>query len=136
MRSRSLLTAAAVLAALGCSGDDGPTNPGDTGDDTSPTVTVSDNVFTPSTLSVPVNGTVTWQWSAAAEHNVTFDDVPPSPTQIAGSFARSFAAAGTYPYRCTIHVAQGMTGTITVTAGTGGTGGGGGGDTGGGGGYP
>ena len=138
MRSRFLLVIGAVLAIVGCSGDNGPTDTGNSGGNA--TVTVSDNVFTPSTVSVPVNNTVTWQWtSATVEHNVTFQGVPPSPDQIDGSFARTFTAAGTFPYVCTFHAAQGMTGTITVTAGTGGGGTGGGGDTGGGGGgdpYP
>jgi plastocyanin len=136
MRSMHLLAATAVAVALGCSGDDGPTEQGDTGDNGGNfTVTVSDNVFNPSTLSVPVNSTVTWQWSSATlVHNVRFQDGPASMDQTTGTFARTFDAAGTYSYLCSFHAAEGMTGTITVTAGTGG-----GGDTGGddgGGGYP
>ena len=74
------------------------------------------------------------------EHNVTFQSGSSSATQGSGSFARAFQAAGSFPYVCTIHVAEGMTGVVNVSAGTGGTGGGGGGGGddpgGGGGGYP
>jgi plastocyanin len=43
---------------------------------------------------------------------VTFDDGVASPTQSDGTYSRTFAAAGTYTYHCTVHPS--MTGTITV----------------------
>jgi plastocyanin len=104
------------------------------------TVTVGNNFFSPANLSVAAGTTVTWSWATGAvEHNVTFDDGEHSATQSSGSFPRTFSAAGTYPYHCTIHGAAAMHGSVTVTSGstTGGTGGsGGGGGGGGGGGYP
>ena len=123
----------AVAAALACSGgDDGPSQPGDGATDF--TVSVVNNQFSPSSLSVPVSSTVTWQWNAGGvEHNVTFQDGPASGNLTSGSFPRTFSAAGTYSYVCTLHAAQGMTGTVTVTATAGGGGGSGGG---GGGAYP
>ena len=128
----------AALATLACSGDDGPSQPADGNDGT--TVTVGNNVFTPASLSVPVGSVVTWQWSSnGVVHNVTFEDGITSNDRSSGSFPRTFTAAGTYPYECTIHVGQGMTGTVTVTAGTtggSGDGGAGGGGGGGGGNYP
>jgi plastocyanin len=139
MRRLHLVVVAAAMAGLACSGDDGPSDPGD-GNETS-TVAVTNNDFSPSTLSVPVNTTVTWQWDAdGVTHNVTFDDGPTSGNRSSGSFPRAFQTAGTYDYVCTIHAAQGMTGTVTVTAPASGTGGGGAGTGGGGGGgggdYP
>jgi plastocyanin len=123
-----------IAGALGCSGDDGPSDPGN--GDSDFTVSVVNNAFSPSALSVPVNSTVTWQWnSSGVVHNVTFQDVPPSASQATGSFSRLFSAAGTFAYVCTLH-APSMSGTVTVTASGGGGGGGGGGDDGGGGGYP
>jgi plastocyanin len=120
-------------ATLACSGDDGPSQPSD--GNGALTVNVVNNSFDPGALSVPVNGTVTWQWnSSGVVHNVTFqDDAPDSGDLSSGSFARTFSVAGTYPYACTIHAAEGMAGTVTVSAGTGGGNGDGGGD---GGGYP
>jgi plastocyanin len=133
MTNRTLILA--VAAALACSGgDDGPSQPTDGNSDL--TVSVTNNLFTPSSLSVPVNSTVTWQWnSGGVAHNVTFQDGTASSNLTSGSFPRTFAAAGTYSYVCTIHAAQGMAGTVTVTSTSGGTGGGGSGG-GGGGAYP
>ena len=129
MRRLHLLATAAFLA--GCSGSDGPTE-----NDEQPagtTVTVSNNAFDPSTTQVPVNGTVTWQWSSGGvEHNVTFQDGPASGNRSSGTFPRTFQASGSYPYVCTIHAAEGMTGVVNVAA-SGGSGGAGGGDDGGGG---
>lgn len=137
MRSTTLLAGIALVAAAACGGDGGsdttaPPNP------TPPaanTVTVNNNLFSPADMSVATGTTVTWQWAAGAvDHNVTFDDGDHSPTQSSGTFARTFNTPGTYPYHCTIHVALGMRGTVTVSA-AGGSGGGGGSGMGGGGGY-
>ncbi len=139
MMMRMLVFGSVAIALLGC-GSDSPTGTDNPADDN--TVLVRNNQFSPTPLTVAVNETVTFQWnSAGTVHNVTFDDGPFSPDQGAGSFPRTFAAAGTFPYRCTIHFAEGMTGVVNVTAATGGTGGaggaGGGGEGGGGGGgYP
>lgn len=134
---RKLLLLATLT--LACGDDDEPTDPGDGAGDF--TVTVVNNDFTPSTLSVPVGSTVNWQWaSSGVTHNVTFEDGPASGNLATGTFPRTFSATGDYAYVCTIHVAEGMAGTVSVTSsatggtGTGGTGGGGAG--GGGGGYP
>jgi plastocyanin len=127
MRGHSLLAGlglATLLSACG-GGSDSTTGPMDT---QGSTVTVGNNFFSPADLSVATGTTVTWSWApGAVEHNVTFDDGEHSATQSAGSFPRTFSAAGTYPYHCTIHGAAVMHGTVTVTAGgTGGSGGGGG----------
>jgi plastocyanin len=133
MRGWTLLAVMGILAA-GCGGSDGPSSPSTGGVNT---VMVGNNFFSPVDVSVTPGTTVTWQWAAnAVEHNVTFDDGQHSPTQSSGTFPRTFAAAGTFPYHCTIHGAEVMHGIVTVSsAGTGGTGGTGGGG-GGGGGYP
>ena len=128
MRLTSMLALLGVAATLACGGDDttGP-NGGNF------TVSVVNNDFNPSTLSVPAGSTITWQWnSSGVTHNVTFEDqAPGSGDRSSGSFNRLFSATGDYNYICTLHVAEGMAGTVSVTAattgGTGGTGGGGGG---------
>ncbi len=127
-----LLATAALLA--GCS-DSEPTENEDPGGGS--TVAVTNNAFSPATIAVALNGTVTWQWnSGGVEHNVTFNDATNSGNLTSGSFPRTFQAAGTYPYVCTIHAGQGMTGVVNVGASTGGSGGAGDGDTDGGGDYP
>ena len=124
----------AILAGAGvlsCSSDNGPSEPeGDPGT----TVSVENNLFDPSSLSVPVNTTVTWVWnSGGVEHNVVFADSETSGNRTSGEYPRTFTVAGTYPYLCSIH-GQAMSGVVTVTAGssTGGAGTGGGGTGGGG----
>ena len=127
MRGQWLLAGLTLLGACG-GGADSTTGPNPQGN----SVTVGNNFFSPADLSVATGTTVTWTWAAGAvEHNVTFDDGQHSATQSSGSFPRTFSAAGTYAYHCTIHGAAVMHGSVTVTAGatggTGGTGGGGGG---------
>ncbi|HZE07675.1 MAG TPA: plastocyanin/azurin family copper-binding protein [Gemmatimonadaceae bacterium] len=85
-------------------------------------VAVTNDLYTPASRSVAVGTSVTWVWNtctgdvytgqSCASHNVTFDDGVASPTQSDGTYSRTFAAAGTYTYHCTVHPS--MTGTITV----------------------
>lgn len=127
------LTALATLGTLAigaCGGGgggygSGPTAPtGSTGNNTgtgtttttgstSNAVAVADNSFTPSATTVARGTTVTWTWGGRFQHNVTFDDGTASTSQTAGTYTRTFATAGTFPYHCTIHGA-GMSGTVTV----------------------
>ncbi len=134
MRRRGLLAGLAILAAGACSGGSDVMTPNASGPNE---VTVGNNSFTPTSLTVPVGTTVTWVWNpGGTDHNVTFDDGTHSPTQASGTWPRTFAAAGTFPFHCTIHGAAVMSGTITVGSGSGGgAGGGGGGGGSGGGGY-
>jgi plastocyanin len=137
MSVRGSILLAALVAAAACSGDDnggdGGPGPGPEGD-----IIVENNDFDPSTLEVAQGASVVWAWSSGGvTHNVTFDDGEQSGNRSDGTYTRTFGAAGTYPYHCTIHgsATSGMRGSITVTAPTGGEGNGGGGN-GGGGGYP
>ncbi len=86
-------------------------------------------VFTPSEAEIQAGGTVEWTFGAVA-HNVTFqqgsddaatyyggqtsaagahDNIPTSQSK---TVSRTFARAGSYHYRCTIHA--GMTGEVRV----------------------
>lgn len=128
---RSLLSTVAAAGLLSCSSDNSPNEPnGEPGR----TVSVGNNFFDPSSLSVPVNTIVTWVWnSGGVAHNILFEDTETSGNRTSGEYARTFTSAGTYDYLCSIH-GQAMSGALIVTASSGG-GTGGGGTGGGGGGY-
>ena len=125
MWSRGTLFLAALLVAAACSGDNGDGGQGP--DEPEGDVLVRNNVFQPAELEVAPGATVVWAWaSAGVDHNVTFDDGQASETQSSGTYERAFAAAGSFPYHCSIHGSptSGMRGVVTLAA----AGDGGGGD--------
>jgi plastocyanin len=126
MKRIAILT---VIVAFGACSGDGPTNPGGGGGgggggNTPPpaqrTVNISGISFSPSTATVAVGGTVTWNGDGGVAHDITpagshnawaAEDVPAGAT---GQVLQvSFPTAGTFPYVCTIH--SGMTGSIVVS---------------------
>jgi plastocyanin len=77
-------------------------------------VWMKNTAFTPQSITVPVNTTVTWTNKDGITHTVTsttglFDS---GNIGNGGTFTYQFTTAGTYPYRCTIH--SGMSGTVVV----------------------
>jgi plastocyanin len=94
----SLATAVAVVPAHAGSG--------------AKTVSVKNNSFSPTSVSVKKGGKVTWKWTqGGVPHNVT-------PAGGAGSatsskkgftFSKTFSKAGTFKYHCTIHSSMKMT---------------------------
>lgn len=106
-----------VLMAVACSGGDGTPSQPSPGDPPpgGNAVTVGDNFYNPSANSVGTGSTVTWTWSGSNPHSVTFDaGGSSSAVQSTGTFARTFATAGTFSYFCTVHGAGVMSGTVTV----------------------
>ena len=78
------------------------------------TVTLSHIRYHPGTLSIKRGDTVTWLWQdKGKEHNVTGKGFK-SKTMTKGSFGVRFTKAGTFNYHCTIHVEEGMKGSIVV----------------------
>ncbi len=75
-------------------------------------VTIHEQDFDPPAIRVPVGTTVTWRWESEEPHNVVADDFA-SPNQTGGTFSHTFAAPGTYAYRCTLHFF--MRGRVVVT---------------------
>lgn len=108
-----------TLVLTGCGGNDAqaPSPPGTPAGATA-TVSVGDNFFQPTNVSVrrgAANASVTWTWSGRNPHNVTFDaGGTNSATQTEGTFSRTFTAAGTFSYICTIHGRAVMSGTVVV----------------------
>jgi plastocyanin len=134
MRIRFLVLSTLAVGVAACGGyGGGPTEQSPGGGNSSGGVSITNNAFTPSTLNVSAGTAVTWTWnSGGTVHNVHFDDGQFSSDQGSGTYSRTFAQNGAFPYHCTIHGVA-MSGVVNVTGGS--TGGGGGG-TGGGGGSP
>jgi len=98
---------AVALGTAACGNDSGPSNQPTTPGPLAFAITISDNKFTPSSLTVPVGTTVAWDWTGNNMHAVqgTFDGTPvTSPThEGSGSFRFTFTKSGTYDYHCAIH---------------------------------
>lgn len=80
-------------------------------------VTMLPNAFVPFSLVIAVGGTVTFDFGGGTQHNVLFERKAGAPQDIvqaqsSGRVARTFAAAGTFPYECRIH--PGMIGEVNV----------------------
>jgi len=99
------------------------------------TVSVFDDYFSPSTTSIHAGDTVIWTWGNDSDyHNVVSTTTPyawlfPSPDGSPGtaadqnsantrgspfSFTNTFSSTGSFPYDCTLHVDEGMVGTVIV----------------------
>ena len=78
-------------------------------------VTVGDNFFSPSSLTINVGDTVEWRnASGGMPHDVTANDGSfASQTASSFTFSVTFDEPGTFSYLCTVHPAD-MTGVITV----------------------
>ena len=100
-----LALAAAVVPVAGVAGAAG-----------SKTVTLKDIAFAPKSLTVVKGTKVTFAFrDGTTTHNVTSKGSPRFKTignRSSGAPARTFSAAGTYRYHCTLH--PGMTGRIVV----------------------
>lgn len=79
-------------------------------------ITVSDNSFSPATLTIQAGDTVRWVNAAGGmQHNVTSNSgaFAASTTASGFTFEVTFTQAGSFGYQCTLHSGQ-MSGTITV----------------------
>ena len=77
-------------------------------------VAIKDFSFDPGASAVKVGDKVTWTNQGAVAHTVTFDEggIDSGSLQAGGTFAQTFATAGTFAYHCSIH--SQMTGTVVV----------------------
>jgi plastocyanin len=79
-------------------------------------VGASGNTFSPDSVLIAVNGTVTFNWVSTTNHNVTFSAATGAPADIgtrnSGSMSRQFTTAGTFDYHCTLHL--GMNAKVVV----------------------
>ena len=137
VRIGSICLSLAIAAGCG-GGSTGPSNngtgtgtgtgggygdPGPTSACPSNTFCMRDATFEPTTLTVAANAAVAFQNTSGVTHHVVFD-APASAKAVgtgnsgdigdisSGTVQRTWTAAGTYKFHCTIHA--GMAGTVTV----------------------
>jgi plastocyanin len=82
-------------------------------------IEVGDDFFKSNHATVFPDEVVTWRWTGANQHNVTFDDASlgASPTQASGTYTRTFTGAqpgDTFTYYCTVHGRTVMSGIIAI----------------------
>ncbi len=114
-----LMTRRALLVLIACVAIAAPAaalaSTGTTGNTAgSHTIVLQNLRFHPGTLTIKRGESVTWVWhDGNIAHNVTGPGFH-SRTQSHGSFTVRFTHTGTFDYRCTIHMAEGMIGKIIV----------------------
>ena len=74
---------------------------------------VDGNDFRPATVTIPRRSVVKWVNRDNVSHTSTSSTSNSGTVRPGESFKKRFRRAGTYDYRCTIHV--GMTGTVVVS---------------------
>lgn len=105
-----LLAASSILSS--CEKTSDVNDPGgDPGGSTGPganEVFIQGNAFTPSTITVTANTTVTWTNKDSAPHTVTSNSGAFNSGTINtnGTFSHTFTSAGTYAYYCTFHTSM------------------------------
>lgn len=75
-------------------------------------VSVKDDRFSPTSVSVSKGDTVKWTWAGKNPHNVKGEGGLSSKTMTKGTYSKRFRRSGTYDYECTIH--PGMEGKVKV----------------------
>lgn len=89
------------------------------------TVTITDNSFSPSSLTITPGTKVTWVNKSSGTQHTTTSGTGCKPDgkwnsgnlDPNGSFSHTFQTAGTYKYFCIPHCSVGMVGTIEVKGG-------------------
>jgi plastocyanin len=68
-------------------------------------INIASRAFSPETITVPVNTTVTWTNNDGMAHTVTSDTglFDSGSFGAGGTYSFQFTAAGTYNYHCTLH---------------------------------
>jgi len=124
---RALSLIALLGAALSCQADVPPGLPGNGGTGGNPPggpgsgikqISVGDNFFSPSQMTLHPGDSVSWVWTGRNQHSVTFTTTNPiidsGILSTGSSFTYTFVQTGVYSYYCKVHGAQQMSGTITV----------------------
>lgn len=103
---------AITLLGAGCYGAATNTNTSGTGS----AVSMEDNGYSPTNLTVAKGTTVTWTNNDAVNHTVTGTSGGPDSVELTSgqTYSYTFSDVGTFPYYCKVH-GTGMAGRVTVT---------------------
>ena len=118
MNIRVIITCGALIASAACSSSSSPTTPstpsGAQVSIVSGATALTTTAYSPNPIVVAVGGSATWKNNDNVAHTASANDGTWDSGSIApgASFSRTFPAAGSFPYKCTIH--PGMVGTVTV----------------------
>jgi plastocyanin len=95
------------LAVIGCSSSKAST--------TGAVNATESLAFTPATVTIRTGGVIKWTNTGQLPHTVTFDSGPFFDQQlpVGQTLSRTFGAAGTFTYHCSIH-GPSMHGTVIV----------------------
>lgn len=108
-----LIALSLVLSACSSGGGATPSTSGGGGQTNSGTTVVEQNfAFNPSTLTVKVGDTVTFENQDSTAHDVKIDGKDLGSQDPGKSVTWTASKAGSFPYQCIIHPS--MTGTIVV----------------------
>ncbi|MDX6739550.1 plastocyanin/azurin family copper-binding protein [Actinocorallia sp. A-T 12471] len=107
MRARQALAAALCAAAplAGCASAPPPAP--------AAVVTVSNIAYSPATVTIPVGGSVRWDFADDGILHHVMGDGLDSGIVGTGSYTHTFNAPGTYSYHCSVHTV--MAGAVIVT---------------------
>jgi plastocyanin len=115
-----LFVVTAIVSAAGCAGKKTENNTTTTASTSAPinqnpqtyTINIQNNTFNPSSVQIPVGGTVKWVNMDSVKHEPKGRVFDSGPLEQNGTFEYTFKSAGTYNYQCAIHPS--MLGTIKV----------------------
>jgi len=115
----AMAISAASLVLAGCKDDSNnsySSNTGNGGNNTPNTVSMSYNSFSPGTITIQANTTITWRNNDGVTHTSTSDSTGWNTGDIApgASATTTFNTPGTFRYHCTYHRSMGMVGTVIV----------------------
>jgi len=77
-------------------------------------VSIGDDFYSQSNVTIVVGGTVTWTWTGSNNHSTFSPGDWDSGEKPTGTFNRTFDSAGSFNYFCTVHPF--MTASVTVVA--------------------
>jgi plastocyanin len=113
---KRIIVFASLLLLLGACGKDYNSTQNGGNTNNANTISMKGSAFSPSSLQIGINSTVTWVNDDNMVHTVTSDRTGFDSGDIApgGRFSYTFSSVGTYGYHCIHH--PNMTGTVVAVS--------------------